>query len=347
MRTTVFTLALAALLWTAAGGATGLPDLGEESATILSPAEEKTLGGRFIRNARQKLDFVDDPEIQEYIQSLGERLARSSGATPYDFRFYVIADDALNAFAVPGGFIAVHSGLILASETEGELASVLAHEVTHVAQRHIPRMLSGAKQRSLPLLAALIGAILLGGQAGQAAVAATSAYNLQEQIRFTRSFEREADRLGMEKLVGAGFDPRAMPRFFRRLQNRSRLYESGLPAFLRTHPVTSDRIAESWARADSYPPQDDPDPSAFFQVRARLRVLTAASPAKVVQFFEGALAADARADRPADRYGYALALRSNRQFPPARRIIGELLASRPGHVPYLIAQAEKIGRAHV
>jgi len=334
--------ALAALLCVAAPAphaqVSNLPDLGDESATVLPPAEERKLGEDFLRKARTKLKFADDPEVNTYIQRLGERLASGVETDAYKFRFFVILDPTVNAFAVPGGYIAVHSGLILATENESELASVLAHEITHVTQRHIPRMLAAAQHRTLPSMAAVIAGILLGGEAGQAAIAATSAYNLEQQLSFTRDFEREADRIGMQLLARSEFDPGAMPAFFQQLLRSNSLYETGLPDFLRTHPVTTERIAESWARADVVGRRTHRDSEAYRRVRAKLRVLTAERPAEVAALFKERLSTDAATD--ADRYGYALALLAMSQHDAARAALKPLLAADPDEVSYRVLQAQ-------
>lgn len=321
-----------------AAPAAELPDLGEESLSVLPLAEERRLGAQFIRQARAQLNFLYDPDLSDYLQGMGNDLVAKTGNNFYQFQFFWIADPSLNAFAVPGGFIGVHTGLIEATRNESEFASVMAHEITHVTQRHIPRMLAEAQHRTLPTMAAILAGVLLGGQAGQAAIAASSAYNIQEQLRFTRSFEREADRLGMEILARSRFDPSAMPTFFERLLQYSRVYESGMPDFLLTHPVTTDRIAESWARAEQYPGRAAPDHSAFDHARAKIRVLTARDAALVEeQMREEATGGAASA---ASRYGYVLALTANRKFDLARQRAAALLHDYPGRPAYLVAQAK-------
>jgi len=321
-----------------AAPAPDLPDLGEESLSVLPLAEERKLGAQFIRQARAQLNFLYDPELADYLQGVGNDLVAKSGNHAYQFQFFWISDPSLNAFAVPGGFIGVHTGLIEATRNESEFASVLAHEITHVTQRHIPRMLAESQHRTLPTMAAILAGVLLGGQAGQAAIAATSAYNIQEQLRFTRSFEREADRLGMDILARSRFDPGAMPAFFERLLQYSRGYESGMPDFLLTHPVTTDRIAESWSRAEQYPGRAAPDASAFDHARAKIRVITARDATQVEEQMREE--ATVTAASPAARYGYILALTANRKYDQARERAAALLRDYPGRPAYLVAQAQ-------
>lgn len=317
-----------------------LPDLGEQSQAVISPAEERRLGDNFIRAARRQLHFLDDPELNTYLNDLGGRLARQSGAGG-EFHFFIIDNPDLNAFAVPGGYVGVHTGLVLAARNEAELASVLAHEVAHVSQRHLPRMLVRAKQQSLPTMAAIIAAAMLGGQAGEAAIALSAASQAKRQLDYTREFEREADRIGMQILAGAGFDPRAMPDFFERLQQNTRAYETGLPDFLRTHPVTSDRIAESRARAENLP-AGRRDSLDFRKFQARVRVVTAKRMEDARAYFAAKLA-EAQAPpqrRLAWRYGHALALLAAGRHEAARTEAQRLLAARPDDPDFLALQGE-------
>lgn len=319
-----------------------LPELGDESATVISPEQEKQLGADFLRHARTVLKIVDDPELSEYVQHLGDRLVAHSGGPTHHFHFYIIEDPTLNAFAVPGGYVFVHTGLILAAQNESELAAVLAHEISHVQQRHIPRMMADAKRTTLPAMAALIAALVLGSQAGgqgaEAAIAATTAGLTQHQLTFSRRFEQEADDIGMRTLAAAGFDPHGMPDFFERLQTWARLNETSLPPFLRDHPVTATRIAESEARADRYPVPKPEDQTAFFEAQAKIRALTG-DPGEAVKALRAAVA-DHKQYADAERYGLVWALLRNNQPDAARKEVALLLKHRPNDTNYLIAQAE-------
>lgn len=320
-----------------------LPELGDQSAVAITPAQERKLGENVMREARRRMTFIADPEVNEYIRALGQRLVANSDTPQQQFQFYVVQDRSINAFAVPGGFVSVHTGLMLATQSEAELASVLAHEIAHITQRHIPRMIADAQHTTLPAMAAVLAAVLLGvsgNQGGDAAIALTTASVAQREINFTRAFEEEADRLGMQTLASANFDPRAMPAFFEQMQNLNRHNETSLPEFLRTHPVTVNRIADSRNRAERYPYRQVPDSSEFHHVRAKLRVLSAADPAKAVQTFHSNLAQGKFRDVYAERYGYALALTRTRQFDAARAEIRKLIVQRPAMPAYRIAQAE-------
>ena len=322
---------------------TNLPDLGDESLAVISPAQERKLGQDFIRQAHQTLSFMDDPEVSEYIQSLGQKLVAHSDDPHQDFRFYVINNPAINAFALPGGFICVHTGLILATQNEGELASVLAHEIAHVTQRHIPRMIAESQRTTIPALAAVLAGILMassGHQGGEAAIALTGATMAQRQLTFSREYEEEADRIGMRTLAKSGFDPRAMPAFFERMQNLNRLNETNLPEFLRTHPVTTNRIADSLNRAETYHMHPTTDSMEYLLVHAKIRALAPGNPEDIVRSFKDELAQGKYRNVDAERYGYALALLRTRQLTAARAEAQQLVDRHPNTPSYRVLQAE-------
>lgn len=178
---------------------------------------------------------------------IGHKLAAVSNNPGLDFDFFVVSDSTLNAFALPGGYIGVHTGLLLAAQTESEFASVLGHEIAHVTQRHIAQIVGKQSQSAMLMMASLLVAVLAArsnSDVSQAAIAAGQAGAIQSQLGYTRSFEREADRVGLETLESAGFDVRGMPGFFERLQRATRMYENNAPAYLRTHPLTTERIAD-------------------------------------------------------------------------------------------------------
>ena len=320
-----------------------LPDLGDAAATGISPAQERKLGEEFMRRARGALAIVDDAEISEYVQALGRKLIAASENPAQDFYFFAVDDPTINAFAVPGGFVGVHTGLISAAQNEAELASVMAHEITHVTQRHIPRLIAEQERATVPAMAAILASVLLAGagkNVGEAGVALTSATMAQRGLNFTRAFEEEADRIGMSLLANAGFNPHAMPAFFERMQTANRHSESSLPEYLRTHPVTSNRIADARSRAEQLAARDRPDSSEFHHVRAKLRARARGASDEIVRNFRDNLANGRYRDADAERYGYALALLRDKQLAAARVEIKKLIATQPARVHYRIAQAE-------
>jgi predicted Zn-dependent protease len=253
-----------------------LPEIGTSANLVMSLEDEKKLGTSFFRQLRLQVELMDDPQINDYINNLGYRLASFSNKPEQRFKFFVVKDPSINAFAVPGGFIGVNSGLILKTRNEAELASVLAHEIAHVTQRHIARSVEASKRMSLPMMAGLLAGLVAGianPAIAHAAVMSVMAGNMQLQINFTRSHEKEADRVGIENLANAGFDTRYMWKFFQRLQVSSRLYDN-VPEFLRTHPVTTDRIAESRDRAEQYPRKWQQDTPFYHLMKAKVLVLS-------------------------------------------------------------------------
>jgi predicted Zn-dependent protease len=325
-------------------GNINLPDLGDASATVVSPAQERRLGEEFMRYARQSLAFADDPEMNDYLQALGQRLLAHADTPSKDYRFFMVNDPTVNAFAVPGGFIGIHRGLFLATQAEGELASVLAHEITHVSQRHIPRLIAESNRVTLPAMAAILASILLAGaghgQAAEAGIALTTAAVTQRGINFTREFEEEADRLGMATLARAGFDPHAMPAFFERMQTLTRANESDLPEFLRTHPVTTNRISDARNRAERLPKRLAADSDDYLHVHAKLRAMGNGNSAEVVRGFRDNLESGKYRNVHAERYGYALALLRVRDIGAARAQAHKLVTHQPNRVYYRVLQAE-------
>jgi predicted Zn-dependent protease len=289
-----------------------LPDLGSAEG-VLSPRLERRLGEEIMREIRfQDPQYVDDPEISDYLAQIGSRLTGSR----QDFEFFAIRDQTINAFALPGGFVGVHTGLITTAETESELASVLAHEVSHVTQRHIARMLAQQQQLQMPMMVALAAAILLGRNRPDLAVGAAAgaqAAGVQSQLSYSRDFEREADRIGIQRLEDAGFDAHAMATFFERMQRANRISEdSTMPGYFRTHPVTSERIADVQNKAASMPYRQHIDTPEFQFVRAKLRA-EQGDARDAVAHFQTALRERRYANEAAARLGLAYAfLRADR-----------------------------------
>jgi beta-barrel assembly-enhancing protease len=309
--------------------ADGLPDLGDSSQASFSPQQEHQLGLQVMAEVRADRAYLDDPEVTDYLNNLGSRLISNSQATQQDFEFFVVRDNTLNAFALPGGFIGVHTGLIQATQSESELASVLAHEIGHITQHHLARMIAGQSQNSLGMLAALALAILAARsnpQLSQAAVVGAQAASIQSQLNFTREHEREADRAGLQTVVQAGFDPRAMAAFFERLQKYSRLYENNAPVYLRTHPLTTERISEIQNRIEKLPYRQVPSSLDFYLVRARLNVILV--PAKeALRNLETGAGEKGAMNEVGHHYALALALFATQDFKRAQE---ELAKARQG-----------------
>ncbi len=324
-----------------AGAEITLPDIGDSALEALTPEREHQIGAAVVRNLRRANAIIDDLIVADYLNDLGYRLVAAGDGTRPEFQFLLINDPEINAFALPGGFVGVHYGLITEAENESELAAVMAHEVVHVTQRHHARAYE-AGEDNLPLTAAIIAAILLGGQGdiAQAAAASLAAQSAQSQIDFIRANEEEADRIGIDLLARAGFDPRSMAGFFLHLQRAARLQGPSLPEFLRTHPVTERRIAEAVDRAAALPAQPVRDESRFHLVRARLRVMTAHNKRRLAVQLREELENGRYLDADATRYGLVLALMESNQLDAASLELRKLLARQPNRTAYRIAEAE-------
>jgi len=319
-----------------------LPEMGDSSGSLLTIAEEKELGEEFFRYLHSELSITQDAEIQEYIQTIGNKLAANSDTPGYPFHFFVVMENDINAFAGPGGYIGVNSGLILISEAESELASVMAHEIAHVTQRHLYRSVEAQQRLSIPMLAATVAAIALGmksPQMGQAALMGIQAGNIQFQIDFTRAHEEEADRVGMQTLSQSEYDPRSMPTFFERLQQSSRYSGNNVPEFLRTHPVTASRISDTRGRAENYPYKQYPDSLAYQLTKAKIRVLTDTNPAEPLKFFQNKLNQGTLEQRTVAQYGLGLALLNSQKYTDAENIFQTLVKSYPNQLQYSTALA--------
>lgn len=314
-----------------------LPDLGDSAGTLISPIEEKQLGEAFFRSLHAQIEINQDSEVQQYIQTIGEKLVAHSDMPSYPFHFFVVMENNINAFAGPGGYIGVNSGLILMTEAESELASVIAHEIAHVTQRHLYRSYEASSRLSIPMMAATLGAILLGSQspaAGQAAIMAIQAGSVQFQINFTREHEEEADRVGMQTLSASTYDPRAMPTFFERLQQSSRYSGQNVPEFLRTHPVTASRISDSRGRADNYSYRQYPDSLAYQLIKTKLQVLLAGENDNLRGILQAKLTQGLSEQRTVAKYGLGLLALKTQNFVEAEAIFQALNKEFPDQAHY-------------
>jgi predicted Zn-dependent protease len=304
-----------------------LPDMGSPAAAVLSQSDEYRLGAMVAHELRDQSALIEDPEVSEYINSVGMRLASQSAEGGKHFQYFVIKDTAINAFAVPGGFVFINAGLMLATTTESELAGVMAHETAHVTQHHIARMLADQSKQSITSVAAVLAAILLGaiggGQAVEGGLAAAQGMAVQHQINFTRDNEMEADRVGIGFLAGAGFDPNAMAGFFETMSRHEGLAATYIPAMLIDHPMSSDRVAEARARAAQFPAHKVQDSQSYELIRERVRVLTTTGDVDLATQYAQKIAHGA--DSLGNRYGEALALMNSNRAEEAVKILTPLM----------------------
>ncbi len=306
-----------------------LPELGDVSQATITPRQEKQLGYQIMRQIRADPSFLDDPEITSYLNNLGRRLVSTSNETQpgQSFEFFALQDPTINAFALPGGFMGFNSGLIIAAQSESELAGVMAHEIAHVTQKHLARMIAG--QQHLGLISTIAGlaiAILASRSnphAGQAAIVASQAAAIQSRLNFTRKHEKEADRIGFNILHRAGFDPHGMSAFFERLQLAGRYRENGAPSYLRTHPLTYERIADIESRTRELPYRQIPDSIDFHLVRAKLKAALGNSTDTVAQF-DSRIHDKRYSNELAERYGLIYALLRDKRFKRAEKELENL-----------------------
>lgn len=318
-----------------AQGIDDLPRLGSAGGDELTPAAERKLGERVMRELRSAGVVHDDAELTDWLGGFASTLAATRTASGADLEFFLVQDGSINAFALPGGWIGVHTGLVVAAQTESQLASVLAHEIGHVTQRHIARMLAQQRQGSLLALAGLVLGALAARSSPDAFIGiATLGQSLamQRALSFSRDAEREADRIGFEMLGEGGFDPNGAVEFFGRLQQANRIQESSAPVYLRTHPLTADRIADMQSRIREQRYRQRPDRLEFRLVRAKLRALqdTSVDGLRGARTYFDQLQRGVGAADPVPWFGVATAALAQRDFDAARRALGEARTRVPG-----------------
>ncbi|MCU1716792.1 M48 family metalloprotease [Pseudomonas sp. 5P_3.1_Bac2] len=315
-----------------------LPSLGDASSALVSPQQEYQLGRAWLSLLRGQVSQLDDPQLKEFVENSVYRLSETSQVQDRRLEFILLNSPQLNAFAAPGGIVGVNGGLFLYAQTEAEYASVMAHELAHLSQRHFARGLEAQQHMQLPVLAGMLAGIIAAAagaaDAGIAAIASTQAAALQEQRRFSRQNEQEADRIGLLNLEKAGFDPRAMPTMFERLMRQYR-YDAKPPEFLLTHPVSESRIADTRNRAEQYPNSGVSDSLRYQLMRARVQLIYEETPGVAVKRFRSQLDENPKLD--AARYGLAIALTKSGQAQPAREALQPLLAGAPNDITYNLA----------
>ena len=268
-----------------------LPDLGDSSSAALSPVDEKQLGARIMRDIRRDPDYSKDPVFYDYLNTIGQHLIATAkkqgiaglegeGSFLINFELFGVRDKSINAFALPGGFIGVHTGLIVSAETESELASVLGHEIGHVTQKHIARMFGQQGTNSMIALASIILAVVAASRnpnAAQGLAMGGQALAIQNQLAYSRDAEREADRVGFQILQAGGFDVQGMPDFFHRMQRANSIMESGVPGYVRSHPLTTDRIADMQDRVRGLSKPKVNSSVEFYLLKSRARLIQTTS----------------------------------------------------------------------
>jgi predicted Zn-dependent protease len=321
-----------------------LPDMGASANAILSRAEEAEYAKVLVRQMRAYEVLNEDPLISAYFEDMGYRLASNSDRTDKSFTFVVLDQPVVNAFAAPGGVIALYSGLILTADDENEVAGVLAHEIAHITQQHLYRAMENQQAMTIPIALAMLALVLVGGgspDAIQTAVLGGQAAAMQAQIFFTRQNEYEADRIGISTLSRAGYNPAGMAEFFEKMGRVSRAMGEGPPEYLRTHPVSSSRIAEARNRAQNMPVPEPSDGKNFYLVQARLRAMTAKTPDEALGWFNDRKERPeiSQAENDAIFYGSAIAYQEKGEFDEARKLLQSLIDREP-HIAYELQMAD-------
>jgi predicted Zn-dependent protease len=321
-----------------------LPDMGASADTILSRFEEAEYAKALVRQMRAYEVLNEDPLISAFFEDMGFRLASHSDRPDKPFTFVVINQDVVNAFAAPGGVIALYSGLILAADDENEVAGVLAHEIAHITQQHLYRAMENQQAMTIPIALAMLGLILLGGGSGEAiqgALMSGQAAAQQASIFFTRQNETEADRIGIGTLSRAGYNSVGMVEFFEKMGRITRSMGEGPPEYLRTHPVSVSRITEAKNRAENMPQSEHSDGRDFYLVQARLRAMIEEYPDTALEFFNHRLkqADTSQAESDSLYYGSAIALQRKGDYKEARKLLDNLMA-RDQHVIYELQMAD-------
>jgi len=314
---------LVSFFWGVIALANDLPDLGDSSQLILSAKEEQATAREILKAVAESSEIVQDPEIVDYLKTLGDRLVAYSSNKRQQFSFFAVEDTSINAFAMIGGVIGVHTGLLLAANNESEVASVLSHEIAHVTQRHLARMIAQQKNDSIKTAVTLAFALLVARanpQLSAGTMTAASAMGVQKGLDYTRDHEREADRIGFQILIDAGFDGRAMVSFFSSLQRGTRFSDGASPSFLRTHPITTERIADVANRVKEKPYRQVPDNSDFVFIKSKLRASNG-TPQSAVDEFEGSIKEKRYINEISERYGLAVAYMRKNDFVRARHEI--------------------------
>ncbi len=322
-----------------------LPDMGSPADAILNNSEEARIGRLIMRDIRKSGQVVEDPLVAEYLTDIGSRIAAQTNDGEHSFTFFAVNDPRINAFALPGGYIGVHTGLLEATRNEDELAGVLAHEVAHVTQRHIARAIHANSRQSLLTTAMMLGAIIVAAAGGssdavQGAMAVAQGTAIQQQINFTRSNEYEADRVGIAALADAGFDPHGMASFFEVMSRQQTTSpEMRAPEFMRTHPVTTARIAEARNRARSYGVIRSEDSTGYGIARMRILVGRFDTATEAVAYFE---ARDYENQNSIERYGRAVAYQRAGDHFGALKIFEDLLDEDQSVIAYHIGLGQAL-----
>lgn len=317
-----------------------LPLLGDSTSGIVSHQQEYALGRAWLQMFRSRVPTLDDPLLKTYLEQLTLRLATYSELVDRRLELVTINNPTMNAFAVPGGVVGVHTGLFLYAENEHQLASVLAHELAHLSQRHFARNVANQRANSVTSMAGLLAGVILaatvGGDAGMAAMSISQAATMDQALRFSRQNEQEADRLGIETLYRADMDPAAVAAMFDRMLAATRYTGHRPPEFLLSHPLTEQRVADARNRLGKYPRKFFADNTEYHLMRARALMAIDANPQRSLKRFQSELDGHSNSKAGA-RYGLVLALTTMGRLAEAKMALAPLLAEAANHLTYQLA----------
>jgi len=320
-----------------------LPLLGDESSSNISPQKEFEIGRAWLKAYRSRVNENHDPLLRDYLEKLIKKLASKSRLEDRRIELIVINNSTLNAFAVPGGIIGIHTGLFLYAKTEDELASVIAHEIAHLSQRHFARRLNQQKKNRVISMAGLLASLILaataGSDAGMAGLSATQTMGMKTALRYSRQNEREADRLGLQTMIASGMNPSAMSSMFEGMLKLTRHASSKIPEFLRSHPLTQDRVVDAKYRINQLKVKNYSDNFEFHLMRARAIIATKKDSNLSLNYFKNQLS-DTGKNKNAAIYGMALSNMAIRDFTTTDKLINKLMKISPNELLYKMAQIE-------
>lgn len=318
-------------------GKNKLPEIGAAGFSALSIDKERLIGDAMMKHLRASQPIVNDPVLIEYINDLGNRMVRNAQDVHYNFEFFLVNNKELNAFAFFGGHIGIHTGLLTTADTESELASVVAHEISHVTQRHLARKME-AQNRSQPLtMAGMISGILLtliNPTVGMAALSTSMAASQQASINYTRTNEKEADRVGIQLLANSGYDPMGAPNFFGKMAEKYR-YTSKPPAMLLTHPLPESRISDARIRAQNFPARQIRSSLNFELAKARLKARYEGNAQNNIKIYLKNIEKQRYVYKQAAQYGLAISLFENKDYQKALDIINALISEDKNNLFYV------------
>jgi len=316
-----------------------LPEIGISGFSVLSLEKERQIGNAMMRQLRASQPLIQDPVLIEYINHLGNQLVKNAQDVNYAFKFFLINNNELNAFAFFGGHVGIHSGLLTTADNESELASVIAHEISHVTQRHLARRLESQSNTQALSMAGMVSGILIAlvnPAVGMAALSASMAASQQASINYTRGNEKEADRVGIALLANSNFDPQGAPSFFGKMSEKYR-YASKPPAMLLTHPLPESRIADARQRAHNYPIRNLAPSLNFELAKSRIQARYQNNAKDNIAYFKRQLRKQSYSLKTGAKYGLALSYFENKEYQQAKNILESLKKEDRNNLFYIDA----------